>query len=221
MALEVEMKAHIGDPEAIGRRLRAAGFVAAGKIDKDDRYCRSANGVEFRVRFRGTNGGDSRRPRTDARESAGDVRGPMPGAPASASAREPASRPAPGAGESRPPSSAVVTHKRKQIREGVERNLEWEFEVSDASAFEALCERMGCERFAVKRKRGSVFRRGSLFAEVVEVERLGWFVEIECMVEGGDGEHAAGQIRDTLEAIGVDARDVESRSYLQLLGFER
>ncbi len=178
MALEVEMKAHIDDAEAVGSRLCAAGFVPAGEVDKDDRYFRGGNGVEFRIRFRG----------------------------------------AVADGVS---SAAVVTHKKKNINDGVERNLEWEFEVSDASAFEALCDRMGCERFAVKRKRGSLYRRDRLLAEVVEVDRLGWFVEIECMVEEGDGEQAASQIRQTLDAIGVDPLDVESRTYLQLLGFER
>ncbi len=143
MALEVEIKAHTRDAEEIGRLLRAAGSVPVGEVDKDDRYVRSANGVEFRIRFRGENGGETRRPTG------------------------------------------------------------------------------GCDRVAVKRKRGSLLRRDGLLAEIVEVERLGWFVEIECMVEDGDGEQAASEIRRTLDAIGVDSGDVESRTYLQLLGFER
>ncbi|MFW6368468.1 MAG: hypothetical protein ACOCZ9_01910, partial [Spirochaetota bacterium] len=48
---------------------------------------------------------------------------------------------------------AVVTHKEKQIHEGMEYNAESEFSVDDPEAFDSLCRNLGSERFAVKRKR--------------------------------------------------------------------
>lgn len=115
---------------------------------------------------------------------------------------------------------AVVTHKEKQIYDGMEYNAESEFSVDDPEAFESLCRNLGSERFAVKRKHAQIFRRRGVLAEVVEVEGLGWFLEVECLVsEASDRQKAADEIRYIISASGIGPDAVERRTYLSMLGF--
>ncbi|MFP4643963.1 MAG: hypothetical protein ACLFM0_06380, partial [Spirochaetales bacterium] len=121
------------------------------------------------------------------------------------------------------PASGIVTHKEKRIRDGVEYNVEREFTVDSSGAFESLCERIGAERFALKRKRGWYLSRDGITAEVVEVDSLGWFLEIEAVIDEASGktesEAAAACVREVLSQAGVDPSAVESRTYLSMLGF--
>lgn len=179
MALEVEMKAHISDRETVGERLEAVGFQPVGVVDKDDRYFRSENGTEFRIRV------------------------------------EPTER----------ACRVIVTHKRKAIRDGMEFNEEHEFELIGLEAFETFCQRIGAAQFAAKRKRGRVYRRDGLTAEVVEVEGLGSFLEIECVLEEvatesgkSDSDTAAQKVRSAFRSAGIEAAAIEPRTYLDMLG---
>ena len=119
---------------------------------------------------------------------------------------------------------AVVTFKDKSLRDRVEFNEEREFTVDDADAFVELVERTGCRQYAAKVKEGLEFRYGGLTVELVRLEGLGEFIEIEVMEESARAEvheRAAARIRSFLDLVGIDPSRIEERSYVSLLGREQ
>jgi len=115
---------------------------------------------------------------------------------------------------------AVVTFKQKRNDGGIEVNRETEFEVSDAAAFTALVERIGCEPFYRKRKRGNAYEHDDCTIEMVRVDGVGDFIEIENLLERDDPEAIAlaqGTIRTILAMAGVPDGEIEGRSYSELV----
>ncbi len=115
---------------------------------------------------------------------------------------------------------AVVTFKRKTYVEGMEVNDETEFEVSDPESFNAFVERLGCERYYSKRKRGTAYGHDDCTIELVSVEGLGSFIEIECLIEGDDPVHvseAKAKVRSILVRAGVPESRIEGRGYSELI----
>jgi predicted adenylyl cyclase CyaB len=128
---------------------------------------------------------------------------------------------------------SVVTFKTKRSEGGIEINRESEFEVSDQAAFTEFAQRLGCEPFYNKHKRGSRYRvdpcergggvpscEGAATIELVEVEGLGDFIEIEILLaeeEPAAVALAQGEIRSFLARAGVPAEAIEPRFYSELL----
>ena len=115
---------------------------------------------------------------------------------------------------------AVVTFKEKRPRNGVEYNREREFSVDDAEAFLELVERVGCVEYALKIKTGLEFHSDGMTVELVRVEGLGAFLEIEIIENTSDAavhEQAALKIRAFLGWTGISEDQIEERSYVDLL----
>ncbi len=119
--------------------------------------------------------------------------------------------------------TATVTFKTKSREGGMEVNNEREFTVSDADRFRELMQRIGCRPYARKRKQGKRFTRDGIVLELCEVTRLGWFLEIEKMVDlPGEGEdeavrNARSEVRRLFDLAGIPAARIESRNYTDLL----
>jgi|WetSurMetagenome_2_1015567.scaffolds.fasta_scaffold473872_1 predicted adenylyl cyclase CyaB len=123
--------------------------------------------------------------------------------------------------------TSVVTFKQKRVEEGIEVNVEREFVVSDPEAFAALAERIGCLQWYEKRKRGLKYEAASGSAadgkatiEIVEVEGLGGFIEIEVLLAREDPAavaRARGELRSLLARAGCSEADIEPRYYSELL----
>ncbi|MFW5685536.1 MAG: class IV adenylate cyclase [Spirochaetota bacterium] len=116
--------------------------------------------------------------------------------------------------------AATVTYKEKSIRGGVEFNLEREFAVDDPDAFVDLVVRLGCREQHAKVKEGLHFVRDDLTVELVRVEGLGDFLEVEYLHPDDDEqrhEDAARRIRAFIEQLGVDPTRIEGRPYVELL----
>lgn len=122
---------------------------------------------------------------------------------------------------------SFVTAKQK-VREGkVSADIEHEFEVSDAEAFTRFALMFGFRVMIEKRKRGRrwLFEplpgAGSerpLVVELVTIEGLGDFVEVEIMVEKKEELAAAHRrIELVLEELGIEPEAVEARAYTRLL----
>jgi len=119
----------------------------------------------------------------------------------------------------------TVTFKNKRSEGGIEINHEREFSVSDLPTFDEFLERLGCEPFYEKRKRGKRFEvdpgSGAPIAlELAEVEGLGWFLEIEALVPEDDPAAVAlaqGEIRALLAKTGLEETAIEGRYYSELL----
>jgi adenylate cyclase class 2 len=129
-------------------------------------------------------------------------------------------------------SLCLVTYKAKEENNGIEINEELEFEVSPVEAFEEFLKKAGLRPGAAKRKHGWVFLKAvssaakpeaaELCAELVEVDGLGWFVELEILVGAKDkSEEKIAEARETLlaflDSLGIEREAIESRFYLDML----
>lgn len=123
--------------------------------------------------------------------------------------------------------STTVTFKDKRPEGGIEINREREFEVLDAEAFVEFAQRLGCEPFFEKRKRGLAYKASAspgaedeATIEIVEVAGLGDFIEIEVLLDDEDPRRLAlaqGEIRALLARALVAEGDIEPRFYSELL----
>ena len=116
--------------------------------------------------------------------------------------------------------SSVITFKLKSIKAGIETNHETEFEVSDATAFEAFAARIGCEPFYRKRKTGKAWDYAGCTVELVDVAELGSFIEIERLLENGEPDclaEARKQIKSILALAGIPETDIEARRWSEML----
>jgi adenylate cyclase class 2 len=113
-----------------------------------------------------------------------------------------------------------VTYKAKEVREGIEVNQEREFEVSDAAAFEELLVRLGLERRSAKKKTGWAWKYEGITAELCQVEKLGWFAELEIIAQDAQEATIAAarkRLLDLLERIGIGEDKIETRYYSEML----
>lgn len=120
----------------------------------------------------------------------------------------------------------VFTYKNKALKEGIEVNEEVEFcSPSDQgpSALQFFLS-MGYEVYITKTKRGYAYTYAVepelplLTIELVEVIGLGWFIEMEFVLEN---KSLIGQARDsllsTLDALGIGRSDIEDQYYMHML----
>ncbi len=117
----------------------------------------------------------------------------------------------------------LVTFKEKTYRADMEVNEEIEFGVDDEKSFRAILERMGAKLLYEKRKKGSRWRgEGGLQAELVHVDGLGDFLEVELLFEECTApcvEETRNKLLRVVELCGLSGEDLESRPYSQLLGY--
>ena len=119
-------------------------------------------------------------------------------------------------------SLCLVTYKAKEENNGIEINEELEFEVSPAEEFEEFLKKAGLREGAVKRKHGWVFSKAEITAELVEVDGLGWFIELEILANADDKREetlkgARESLLAFLDSLGVEREAIERRFYLDML----
>lgn len=116
--------------------------------------------------------------------------------------------------------SLLFTKKNKSITKGIEVNKEYEFTVPDDQfeAAHAFCLSLGYGIYIRKTKRGNSYTLGNVHIELVEVIGLGWFLEMECVLENETGiEDAKASLKHILGLVGVSEDKIESRYYMHLL----
>lgn len=117
-------------------------------------------------------------------------------------------------------SRMTVTYKSKQIRNSMEINQEFEFDVSDLANFTGLLKRLKCELDYTKRKTGKAWKYKDYLIEVFELETLGWFIEIETVLDSDNKDEiraAQEGLKKILGMAGVPLNSIESRTYSELL----
>ena len=117
-------------------------------------------------------------------------------------------------------SASCVTYKKKEVKDGIEVNDEREFEVRPVEGFEGFLGRLGFKPGTAKKKRGWAFGRDGITAELVEVEGLGWFIELEIISEKIPETAFAGEknrLLAFLDNLGVSREAIESQFYSQML----
>jgi len=119
-------------------------------------------------------------------------------------------------------SRCLVTYKAKEEYHGIEINDELEFEAEPAEVFEAFLKTAGLKPGAGKIKRGWAFVKENITAELVEVEGLGWFIELEILLsDKNKSEETIAKAKETLlaflDSLGIEREAIEGRYYLDLL----
>jgi len=122
----------------------------------------------------------------------------------------------------------TLTYKRKEVRSDIEVNDEKETEVSNREAVHTLLADIGFEPFLNKTKQTRSFSvpygtDTTVTAEISLVEPLGWFLELEILLECTDPDEASvSKARETLLAVlascGVEQSAIENRYYSEMLG---
>ncbi len=120
----------------------------------------------------------------------------------------------------------VFTRKVKILQDGIEVNQELEFTAGD-DQFEsahAFCLSLGYEVYIRKTKRGYSYSYQisegfpPLHLELVEVPPLGWFLELEFVLEDETKVPVARTfLLQMLQNLGIDRTEIESRYYMHLL----
>ncbi len=118
----------------------------------------------------------------------------------------------------------TVTVKRKSVSNGIEINDELEFNVDNGENFIKFLQLTGAGKWVDKSKHGWKFTAdvgaGKAVIELCEVSRLGWFIEIEIVVESPDDKliaTAQEQILDILKIAGISREKIEQRYYSDML----
>ena len=121
--------------------------------------------------------------------------------------------------------NSVCTFKERRTVNGVEHNREWEFSIGDAYAMETLLLRLGLPELIHKQKSGAAYRYGDLLIELSEVHGLGYFLEVEKLVDSTADEptqrEAKVQVREALLSFDIPESAIESRPYTEMLLEER
>ena len=120
----------------------------------------------------------------------------------------------------------VFTYKNKTLKEGIEVNEEVEFNSTSDQAKAALqfFLSMGYELYITKTKKGYVYTYSVvpdlplLTIELVEVVGLGWFIEMEFILEDTSMvERARNCLLLVLDQVGVERSSVENEYYMHML----
>jgi len=169
MAIEVELKAWIEDPEKMRQTLRQQALFVRD-FDKRDIYFARPGGERslFRVRRDG--------------------------------------------------DETEITYKRKERRNGIEINREHEFHLQDFMEFVGFCDYLGYIKSVEKHKSGQQFKMQEATVELCFVEGLGWFIEIEYLLDSERKVDAAvKRLEQLLKELGVDRSRIEPRYYTDML----
>jgi adenylate cyclase class 2 len=208
MALEIELKTRIDEPDRVKTRLNRLGIYKC-EYEKEDVYW------FFAPKAAGTASRPLREP------------GNSPSLPPSGLRirRETALFPG-----GRTAARTLITYKFREIQVGIETNDEREFEVSRAEMFEDLLRRLGLEPGISKHKRGWAWYCGEdsgngaaadrgIRAELSEVRHLGWYLELEILIPEGEKKAAGERKRlfSLLEALEIPRNAIESRPYTEML----
>jgi adenylate cyclase, class 2 len=128
--------------------------------------------------------------------------------------------------------AVYVTYKTKEIRDSIEINNEKEFEVRSSQnctvrVFIDFLKMMGLKPGYSKQKKGWAFSKEGINAELLEVEKLGWFLEMEIVVNDNDIEAFKNNdatidekrklLMDFLSELGIEKDAIESRYYSEML----
>jgi|SRR6056297_1911355 len=112
----------------------------------------------------------------------------------------------------------TVNYKQKERDDGIEVNREYEFKVDDAEAFINFCKHLAYEVYIEKHKQGELYSFENVGIELSLVEGLGWFVEIEILVNHqSEVSPARKKLREILQALRVPEDKIEARYYYELL----
>lgn len=123
--------------------------------------------------------------------------------------------------------NTVYTTKDKIINEGIEQNIENEVELpyGEFSSSLVFFNQLGFKESHRKKKKGFSFLfnkfENDLHIELLEVNNLGWFFEIEFIVDEEineiESKKLVSELYKTLELFNIPVSNIEKRYYSQMI----
>ena len=116
-----------------------------------------------------------------------------------------------------------MTCKKTSLDGNGENNFEYEFQSSPDQLEPAIrfFHALGLEDFFIKKKTGYEWMAGRAHVELLSVNSLGWFLEIEILLpfesDDDEAEEARLEIVSLLAEVGLREKDYESRSYREMI----
>ena len=116
-----------------------------------------------------------------------------------------------------------LTAKKTSSGPDGENNEEYEFRAlpDQSDAATAFFHALGYEDFFIKKKDGWEWMDGDAHVELLSVNDLGWFLEIEILLPFGSSDDEAEEARKRIDAImknaGVSRSDYEMKSYREMI----
>jgi adenylate cyclase class 2 len=115
-------------------------------------------------------------------------------------------------------NETIVTHKLRSKQDGVAINQELEFQVDNALHFEEFLKRLGLSFYKSKTKKVELYSNGPINYELVTLDGLGHFIEIERIVELEDElEEARNDVLRAFEQLGFKPNQLETKSYIAMM----
>jgi len=97
---------------------------------------------------------------------------------------------------------------------------EYEFETKDPQKFLALMRDLGFREWMKKIKTSESYthkKDSRIVIEINKVKHLGYFMEIEYIAKKSEMKKAIKKIRDTLDELEIDPKDVTNKGYTRML----
>jgi len=126
--------------------------------------------------------------------------------------------------------NVYVTYKTKEVKDGIEINDEKEFEINSSqnttiTVFDEFLKMMGLRPGLSKTKKGWSFSKEEINAELMEVKKLGWFLEMEIVVNDIDDQEKRDiaisegkkKLMDFFSDLCIEKDAIESRYYSEML----
>jgi adenylate cyclase class 2 len=120
-------------------------------------------------------------------------------------------------------NNVIITFKNRRSYDGIETNQEIEFKADDGNNVRTFFKALGLTESFSKTKIVELFSYEKMSYELVEIEGLGFFIEIETILPSFCDFMSVAQAReDVLEALlalGITPASIEKKTYKELLGF--
>ncbi len=111
-----------------------------------------------------------------------------------------------------------VTYKGPKVKAKARSRMEVHVSVEDGNAFREIFEKLGFKEVASVKKFREKWRLEDLQVYLDKVEELGFFIEVEALVENNkDISLAESRIFNLLKTLGVDPKNTIKESYLELI----
>ena len=112
----------------------------------------------------------------------------------------------------------IVNSKKRKINNGIEENQEYEFDIDNPQEFSRFLSILEFYPSYTKEKKVEIFSSSNLTYELTQIEGLGWFIEIETILNSEDNiEEGRQRVLRALLELGFSEKHIEPRSYKLLL----
>ncbi len=120
-------------------------------------------------------------------------------------------------------NNVIITFKNRRSYEGIETNQEVEFKADNGYHVKAFFKALGLKQSFEKTKIVELFCYEELSYELIEIEGLGFFIEIETILPSPCDFESLSLAREgvlsALLELGITHSSIEKRTYKELLGF--